>query len=144
MKCRTIIDPTREEEVIIYAHEKTALTDNIESMVMSLSEEIVGYSDREEIKTLSASEVYCCVTEGGKVFALTERGRFEIKMRLYMLEEKFGAGFVKINQSCIVNVDKIERFKVSIGGALLVILKNGYKDYVSRRQLKAVKQRVGL
>ena len=64
-------------------------------------------------------------------------------MRLYQLEELLDASFVKINQSSIVNVKKIERFEASIGGALLVILQNGHRDYVSRRQVKAVKERIG-
>ena len=33
---------------------------------------------------------------------------------------------------------------VTLGGSLTVVLKNGYRDYVSRRQLKAVKERMGL
>ena len=52
--------------------------------------------------------------------------------------------FLKINQSCIVSIDRIERFDVTPGGALTVIMKNGYKDYVSRRQMKAVKERLGI
>ena len=55
-----------------------------------------------------------------------------------------GSDFVKLNQSCIVNIKKIECFDASLGGALKVTLKNGYRDYVSRRQLKAVKERLGL
>ena len=78
------------------------------------------------------------------MLALTECDRLQLKMRLYQLEEKFSDRFVKINQSCLVNMDKIARFDASIGGALMVTLKNGYKDYISRRQVKAVKDRVGL
>jgi DNA-binding LytR/AlgR family response regulator len=63
---------------------------------------------------------------------------------MYTVEEQLGGRFVKINQSCTVNVDKIERFDVSIGGALRVTLKNGFRDHVSRRQLKAVKERMGI
>ena len=51
--------------------------------------------------------------------------------------------FLKINQSCLVRVDAIERFSASIGGALSVHLKGGFKDYVSRRQMRSVKERMG-
>ena len=66
-----------------------------------------------------------------------------IKERLYTVENTVGDSFIKINQSCIVNIDKIERFEASFSGALTVVLKNGYKDYISRRQLKIVKERIG-
>jgi len=43
-----------------------------------------------------------------------------------------------------VKVDElIKKFDVSFGGALTVIFKNGYTDYVSRRQMKIVKERIG-
>ena len=143
MKCRVVIDKEREEEVVIYSHEENGFTDKIKSFVESLSVGFVGY-DGAEVKPLTASEIFCFSIDRGKIYAFTEKRRFEIKQRLYEIEEQLGRDFIKINQSCIVSVDKIERFKVSIGGALLVILKNGYKDYISRRQLKTVKQRVGL
>ena len=59
-------------------------------------------------------------------------------------KQMLGEGFVKINQSCIANTKKILRFSASISGALQVTFKNGYRDYVSRRQLKTVKKRMGL
>ena len=44
----------------------------------------------------------------------------------------------------LINIDKIKRFDASLSGFLLVTLKNGYSDYVSRRNLKNVKERLGL
>ena len=54
-----------------------------------------------------------------------------------------GDDYLKINQSCIVNIKAIKQFDVSLGGSLMISLKNGYRDYVSRRQVKAVKERIG-
>ena len=82
--------------------------------------------------------------EDGKVFAVTADGRFLVRERLYQLEERYCHAFVKINQSCLVNVSLVNRFSASIGGSLRVEMKNGFFDYVSRRQIKAVKERLGL
>ena len=41
-------------------------------------------------------------------------------------------------------VTKIKKFESTIGGSLKVIFKNGYVDYISRRELKIVKQRMGI
>ena len=70
--------------------------------------------------------------------------KLRLHQRLYELEELGESNLIKINQSCIANTEKIDRFEVSFGGALAVVFKNGHRDYVSRRQLKYVKERIGL
>lgn len=142
MKCQTIIDKSRDEEVLIYAHAESSLTREIEALVTAHSTELIGYGERSVI-TLSPAEVICFTAESDKVYALTDTEQLRIRSRLYTLEEALGGDFVRINQSCIANIKKIKRFEASFGGALLVIFKNGHKDYVSRRQLKAVKERIG-
>lgn len=143
MKCTVTIDKNREEEVLIFAHEKTTLVDKIENLVLTKSLELIGYNDKSIIK-LSPLNIFCFVVENNKIYALTKNEKIQLKQRLYELEAILDESFVKINQSCIVNIKMIERFNVSFAGALLVVLKNGYKDYVSRRQLKIVKERIGL
>lgn len=142
MKCTTIIDKNREEEVIIYAHERNDLVGEIEELCLPNSLNLVGYGDKSIIK-LSLADIYCFTTEDNKIYARAKNEKIQIKQRLYELESVLDKSFVKINQSCIVNIKKIERFEASFGGALMVTLKNGYKDYVSRRQVKAVKERIG-
>lgn len=142
MKCKVFIDKNHEEEVVIYSHQRNSLVEQIESLVNSQEIEITGYKEQETVK-LDLSEIFCFICEENKIFALTEKERFRIKLRLYQLEEKLPRNFVKLNQSCIGNIKKIQRFKASFGGSLSVEFKNGYKDYVSRRQLKIVKERFG-
>ena len=142
MKCRTVIDKDREEEVVIYVHEKNSLSCEIEELVLGKSLELFGYKDKNIVK-LSPSDVFCFTVENNKVYALCEREKYQIKQRLYLLEEILDRDFVKINQSCIANIRKISKFDTSITGTLMVTFKNGHKDYVSRRQLKMVKERIG-
>ncbi len=143
MKCRIIIDEHREEEVIVYAHERSALVQQIAQLATDEGFSLIGYRDREAVP-LTPSEVICFTLEDGKVYAVTDRERLWIKSRLYQLEEHLPEQFVKLNQSCIANVRRIARFDTSLGGALTVIFQNGQRDYVSRRQLKHIKERLGL
>ena len=143
MKCTLIITNEHEEEVVIYARERTKLTDDIEALVIGSVPELIGYKENQTVK-LSSDSVYCFTVEDNKVYALTASEKLQIKLRLYQLEEILPDTFVKIHQSCIANIRKIERFDTSISGTLLIKFKNGYKDYVSRRQMKAVKERFGL
>jgi len=142
MKFRLFIDRDREEEVVVYAHEKSRLVSSIEKLV-SDNAELIGYNGKTAVK-INLSEVYCFVTERNKVYAVTEKERLQMKLRLYQLEEIADENFVKINQSCIANIRTIERFDASVSGTMRVVFKNGYTDYVSRRQMKTVKERLGL
>ena len=143
MKCTVVIDPQCEEEIVIRARERSALVDQIEELVKETNTEVIGYKDRN-IAVLRPEEIFCCTVEEGRIFALTASDKWLLKHRLYALEELLGNRFVKINQSCLVNTAQILRFDVSFAGALKVTLKNNYQDYVSRRQLKTVKERMGL
>ena len=142
MKFTLVIDEGREEETVVYAKRKSELTDSIERLV-SRRAELTAYRE-DEIIMLDPSAVHCFVLEGAHLYALLDRGRARLKMRLYELEEILGDGFIKINQSAIANIAKIERFSVTLGTSLAVHFKNGYVDYVSRRRVKAVKERLGL
>ncbi len=143
MKCHIIIDEHREEEVIIYAHEKTALVQEIARLVADGDRPLVGYRNKEAVP-LTVSEVICFSVEAGKVYAVTDAERLWVKCRLYQLEENLPDHFVKLNQSCIANIRRIARFDASLAGALTVIFQNGQRDYVSRRNVKKVKERLGL
>lgn len=143
MKFSLIIDKNREEEVIVYSHKKTNLTDEIKRIVENDARELMGYIEREAYK-IGLSEVYCFVAENNNVYAVTDKGRLRIKLRLYQLEEILGEDFIKINQSCIVNMREIRKFDSSFSGMLRVVLKNGFSDFVSRRNIKKVKERLGV
>ncbi len=143
MKLQIVINPNRDEEILIYAHEKSPLICEIEELVKNNSVDLIGYTENETVK-LNLNDVYCFFTENNKVYALTEKEKYRLKSRLYQLEENLNNNFVKINQSCIANIKKIDRFKATVGGSLTVIFKNGYVDFVSRRNLKNVKERLGL
>ncbi len=143
MKFRLIIDKNREEEVIVYSHNETKLTDDIKRIVESNAKEFVGYIEREAYK-FGLSEVYCFVAQENNVYAITAENKFRLKMRLYQIEEMLDDNFIKINQSCIINVRQIKKFDSSFSGVLKVVLKNGCSDYVSRRNIKNVKERLGV
>lgn len=141
MKYSFFTDPDRDEEIIIYAHEKSELVERIERLVLSDNTPLVGYTDRGTA-VLDAEDISCFFLEDGKVFALTSGKKYFLKLRLYQLEERF-PDFLKINQSCIVNTAKIKRFDYSVGGSVIVVLEGGHRDYISRRQMKKVKERIG-
>ena len=142
MKYTLIIDKGCEPEVVIRAGEKT---EEVMRIIAACEESsmLFGYDGQSALR-LDVDEVYAFVSEGDRVYALLAEGRIAVKERLYILLSRYSSSFVKINQSCLGNISKIERFSVSFGGSLVVKFKNGYSDYVSRREIKRVKERIGV
>lgn len=143
MKFRVYIDPEAEEEVIVRAHEQAPWIEELEATVLRRATEVIGYREGC-VARLTAAEILFFSVEDGKTYAVTADGRYRVRERLYTLEEKMGAAFVPINQSCLARIDAIAQFEVSVGGSLMVVFRNGARDYVARRRLKQVKERMGL
>ncbi|MBQ7381219.1 MAG: LytTR family transcriptional regulator [Clostridia bacterium] len=143
MKYKIEIVESQNEDFVICAKQPSETLDKIKALLRESEQVLFGYTEGGAVR-LDEKDVDCFFTEGGRVYALTKEGRFLVKERLFRLEEMLSVGFVKINQSCLVNLSAITRFETSIGGALLVVLRHGYRDYVSRRQLKTVKERIGI
>ena len=143
MRLKIIINQGEEDEIVIRAREKTPLIEAIEKLVSESEVDIIGYSDKEAVK-LDVSAICRFSVDNGKVVAYTLSGRYKVRQRLFQLEEKLPDSFIKINQSCLANIRMIERFDASFSGSLLVKFKDGSSDYVSRRQMKSVKERIGI
>lgn len=143
MKLEEFIDEANEEKVQIYAKQKDNLVIEIENLVLNSTIDLTGYLDNEVIK-LDLNNVTCFTINDSKVYALVNDKKYLVKTRLYKIEEMLNSSFIKINQSCIANIKKIKKFSASINGSMNVIFKNGYTDYISRRELKNVKERMGL
>ncbi len=144
MKLEIFIDPkTEEERVEVYARERNSLINRIEEICGENAVELIGYDERGAVR-FEPQEVVCFLSEGGATVARLRGGTVEVRLRLYQLEAALGSDFIRINKSCIANISHISRFDVTFMGALAVVFKDGYRDFVSRRQLKAVKERLGL
>lgn len=143
MKCTVIIDASLPEEVTVHAHDKTDLVREIKRICEEDAVELIGYTE-DSAARLCISDIYFIAVEDTKVIAHTVHGKFRLKCRLCAIEETLPDSFIKINQSCIANIPMIERFDTSITGTLFVRFKNGEKDYVSRRNIRRVKERFGI
>ena len=142
MKLNVFVDKAQEERIDIYIKEKRQIVEDIENLISE--ENILLCYKNSEIYKVSFSEIILLTVENEKVAVFTEKDKFFIKERLYMAEEKLSSDFIRLNQSAIGNIRKIRKFDCSVSGTLKVTFTNGLTDYVSRRQVKAVRERLGL
>ena len=143
MKFTLIIDNEKDEELVATVHQRTALIDEIESLLLTHTgaDRIAGYTD-EEIKMLSFGEIACVTVLDGKTYAIDSKNKhYRLKQRLYELEQLLPASFIRINKSTLANQVQLDRFAVTYSGAVDAVFKCGYREYVSRRCFAQIKRR---
>lgn len=108
------------------------------SKVSSTKEEIVA-TKNNEIYLLKANEVIYFYSDEKNNFAKTKSGVYKIKEKLYELEETLEKGkFIRISNSCIINIGKTKSFDVSQIGSLFAKMEDDTKQEVSKRRIKNV------
>ena len=124
------------------------ITDEVNAAVKKLtdtSSDILTGISEDNAEIHDPDDIYRIYAEQQKVLAVTEKGVFQIRMRLYQLEEKLaGRKFVRISNSEIINLRKTAKFDLSIAGTIQVRLKNGQSTYVSRRYVSKIKEILGI
>ena len=144
MKLKLIIDPEKEEEVVVTAHRRTPLVDELEELILKYKglDTIAGY-DEENIKMLSIGDIACVTVLEGKTYAIDSKNhRYRLKQRLYELEQLLPPSFIRINKSTLAKLTAIDRFVVTYSGSVDAVFRCGYREYVSRRCFSQIKRRL--
>jgi DNA-binding LytR/AlgR family response regulator len=132
-------------EITIKAPEMTEEVKNIANNIMKMTnsaKQIIGTKDNR-IYLLTMDEIISFYSEDRNNYCKTKNGIFKIKEKLYELEENLAKGnYVRISNSCIVNLKYVDSFDTSIIGTIEVIFKDGTKEYVSRRKVKEVMKKI--
>ena len=94
---------------------------------------------------MDQSQIYRIGASEGKVYAVTDEGEYQLRLRLYELENRLDKGsFVRISNSEIINLKRVKGFDLSLAGTICVRLTNGMVTYVSRRYVARIKQVLGI
>ena len=143
MRYKLIIDKNAEEEIIAVVHAPSALTQQIENLVRSVSgtDSILGYRE-DEMRKLPFSEIECITILDRKVIAIDTRGNhYSLKDRLRDLENILPSYFIRINKSTLANEHRIAQFDAVFSGGVDAVFQCGYREYVSRRCFAEIRRR---
>ncbi len=146
MKIELRLDEECSETKIIIVARK--MTDEVSALMQKLSEEtpqkIAGF-DGDEVLLLEPADIVRIYAASGKIFAVTAKREFVLRLRLYEAEEKLiGKEFVRISNSEIINIKKAKKFDLSMAGTICVSLVNGDVSFVSRRYVAKIKKFLGI
>lgn len=142
------IDKQRETpEVLITTASMTDEVNQVVDFVNNLdavASVISGIRD-EKIELIDQSKIIRAYTESGKVYAVTDHACYQIRLRLYELEDRLTSNeFVRISNSEIVNLKKVKSLDLNFVGTICMELSNGEVCYVSRRNVSTIKKKLGL
>lgn len=95
------------------------------------------------LKPANIMRIYSCVK---KIFAETENETYELKYRLYEIENLISEHslnqFIRISNTDIVNFDFVKNLDMSLSGNICVNFINKTRTFVSRRYMKKVREKL--
>lgn len=130
-----------EIEVIINAKSNSETLNKIIENIQSISDNIdtiIG-SVNNSVSIINVNEVICFYSKGQSNFCRVKDKELKIKKKLYELEENLDKNsFIRISNSCIVNIKFVESFDLSKIGDIVIKFVDGTKEYVSKRKIANV------
>lgn len=131
-----------EEEVIIKCRSVNETIQKIQNSILNISNESKGlifYKDDTEYY-LSINKILFFETESGIINAHTRNDIYQIKYKLYELENLLPSSFMRISKSTILNLNYIYSITKNITSSSIVEFEGTHKKvYVSRYYYKPLK-----
>lgn len=125
-----------------------AVTEEISSLVRKLSGDgprLISGSREDKVEVLEPEELIRIYANAGKVYAVTGKGEYTLRLRLYEVEERLDPRqFVRISNGEIIHLKQVCHFDLSFTGTICVRLSNGTTTYVSRRYVAKIKKLLGM
>jgi two-component system response regulator LytT len=137
-----ISDDVLETYAVIYTNRMSEEVNKIVEQ-FNTGRDIVTALKDEKIVVLRPEEICMIRMESEKVVIYGKNSTYKSGKRLYELEEQLGSDFMRISKSVIINLKFLDSMEPSFNG-MLVVLKNGCKDYVSRKYLPDLKKYLGI
>jgi DNA-binding LytR/AlgR family response regulator len=145
MKVTLDISTDYKESYVVIHTDK--VTEEIQRMIDIFSTNeapITALQNEEDIIVLKPKEIYMVRVEDGDTVIYGEKKQYRSRKRLYELGDQLGSQFMQISKSTLVNLTYMDSIEPGFSGTLLLKLRNGSSDYVSRKYLPAFKKYLGL
>ena len=133
---------TGEDEVIVRYREKTYRIQKILDAVEGGDAKLYGKKDGDTV-SIDPGDVLYFETVDDKLFAYTAEEIYNVKLRLYQIEEFSNqAGIIRVSKSHLINVNKIMSVRPALNSRLYVRMQNGEDVLVSRKYAHILKEMI--
>ncbi len=133
-----------EPKVVILTASMTEEVNMILNRLSDQSPQMITGSRDDRFEVIEQADLIRIYASAGKVFAVTRKGEYTLRLRLYEIEERLPHQFVRISNSEIINLKKVDSFDLSLTGTICVKLADGTVTYVSRRYVSKLKKILGI
>ncbi|SHH39753.1 LytTR family DNA-binding domain-containing protein [Clostridium grantii] len=146
MKVELQIDKnSTESKFIIITNRITREVEKIINFINSNKHVTYKGTKDQQIYLLNPDDIFYFYTEGQRVMVKTKNQVLQVKLKLYEIEEQMdGTNLIRISNSIIANIDKINNLEMSFNGTFCIKFINGDIQYSSRRYVKKIKEFLNL
>ncbi|MBF0818277.1 LytTR family DNA-binding domain-containing protein [Streptococcus acidominimus] len=144
MKIRIELDDGLDDvEVVIKTASLTDQVGQLQRLLTQLNQpSLVFYKDASEY-FVKLEEILFFETDGAKIFVHSKTDAYEVKLKLYELEELLPISFCRISKSSIANVRSVYSLDRSFSGTSRIRFANTHKvAHVSRHYYQLLKERL--
>ncbi|MCR5546749.1 MAG: LytTR family transcriptional regulator [Lachnospiraceae bacterium] len=134
----------KDPYAVIYTDQVTDEIQQILDIFNNNETPITALQNEEDLIILQPSEIYMVRIENGDTIIYSKNQKYRSRKRLYEIGQQLGKKFLQISKSTLINLSYMERVEPGFSGTLLLIMKNGCKEYVSRTYLPMFKKYLGL
>jgi len=97
------------------------------------------------MRLVHRSEILYLQSHGDYVRVITDHGRFLVRARLSELQERWSArGFARVHRGYMANLQRAVEVRPSLDGQAVLRLQDGSELPIARRQLPALRRRLGV
>ena len=134
----------KEPFAVIHTDKVTSEIQRVIDVLGSSDTPITALQNEEDIVVLQPKDIFMVRVEDGDTIIYGARSQYRSRKRLYELAEQLGKQFMQISKTTLINLSYMDSIEPGFSGTLLLNLKNGSKDYVSRKYLPEFKKYLGL
>ena len=134
-----LVNSPEEEGVTLEYIRLTKDFEEIKEYVQHKGDTLIGYKQTKEKASVRVEDILYFETVDGRVFAYTVGCVYEIKGRLYQVEEKVNKRTIcRASKTMLVNVEHIISVRTALNGRLYARMENGEEILITRKYAKEI------
>ena len=145
MKINIQINENIEDvNIDIVCPQMTAEIERILAAIRMLDHQLTGTKNGETY-LIDIRKIIYIESVDRQCFLYTEKNIYETNLKLYELEQQLNEfGFIRINKSTLINLQKIQSLKAEINRKIRITLCNKEQIIASRQYADELKKRIGV
>lgn len=136
-----IVTSKQDEQVVLECVSMTPEFEDIKNYCLAKGNYLIDFGEDAELKQINFDDIFYIEAVGKKVFAYTKDSFFEIRERLYEVEEKLNPHkFVRCSKAFLISLLKVDSIRPALNGRYCARMENGEDIIISRKYVQTVKK----